>query len=474
MPELPNTIEGVLAAYKKLTLKPSEAAAALLATISQENPKINAYLRTYETEVMDAAKKADEAYANGTARPLEGILLGLKDNLLLAGTETTASSKMLEGYISAYTGTAVQKLLSAGVIVVGKTNMDEFAMGSSTESSAYGVTKNPVDISCVPGGSSGGSAAAVAGGLCHAALGSDTGGSIRQPASLCGCVGFKPTYGSVSRYGLMSMASSLDVIGPLAKTVADARILYNAIRGRDANDATSHDLSGKKILAEVGSLKGVRVGIPKEYFMPGIEAGVENLVQKGIERLKSLGAEVKEISLPNAEYGLATYYVLMPAEVSTNLSRFDGVRYQHSVMPGAKSLLEGYTESRAAFGPEAQRRILIGTYVLSAGYYDAYYRQAQKARGLLIKDFNAAWQDVDIIVSPTSPTTAWEFGEKMNDPLAMYLSDIFTVTANLVGVPAISVPCGISDGLPVGLQLLAPKDEDLFLLEVAEAFEKAP
>jgi aspartyl-tRNA(Asn)/glutamyl-tRNA(Gln) amidotransferase subunit A len=466
------TAKETLAAFRAKELKPSEEATRIFALVKDKNPELNVFLRTYEADALAQAAKADLAYASGNARPLDGLLLGVKDNLLVAGTETTAASKKLAGYIAPYTGTAVGKLLEAGGVIVGKANMDEFAMGSSTENSAYGPTRNPVDEACVPGGSSGGPAAAVAAGFCHAALGSDTGGSIRQPASLCGCVGFKPTYGSVSRYGLMAMASSLDVIGPLAADVADARLIYDAIRGADKRDATSHDLKGTKKLAAEGSLKGIKVGVPREYFLPGMDAGVEGRAQEGIKRLKYLGAEIVDISLPHAEYGLATYYVIMPAEASTNLSRYDGVRFPASEMPGAPTLLDGYLQSRAAFGPEVQRRILIGTYVLSAGYYDAYYRQAQKVRGLLIRDFREAWAKVDVIVSPTSPTVAWELGEKTEDPLSMYLSDIFTVTANLVGVPAISVPCGESDGLPVGIQLMAPADEDLFLLDVAAAFEK--
>jgi len=460
-----------LAAFAAKQIKPSEEALRVFALIKKRNPSLNAYLRTYEAEALAQAAKADTAYAVGKARPLEGLLFGIKDNLLVAGTETTAASKKLAGYIATYTGTAVGKLLAAGGIMVGKANMDEFAMGSSTENSAYGPTRNPVDEACVPGGSSGGSAAAVAAGLCHAALGSDTGGSIRQPAALCGCVGLKPTYGSVSRYGLMAMASSLDIIGPLAARVADARLIYDAIRGADKRDATSHDLKGTKKLLSPGLLKGVKVGVPREYFLPGMDAGVEGRVQEGIKRLKSLGAEIMDVSLPHAEYGLATYYVIMPAEASTNLSRFDGVRFPASEMPSAPTLLDGYLLSRAAFGPEVQRRILIGTYVLSAGYYDAYYRRAQKTRALIMRDFAEAWTKVDVIVSPTSPTVAWELGEKMKDPLSMYLSDIFTISANLAGVPAISLPCGESEGLPVGIQLMAPCDEDLFLLDVAEAFE---
>jgi aspartyl-tRNA(Asn)/glutamyl-tRNA(Gln) amidotransferase subunit A len=465
-------VADVLSAYREKKLTPSAAATAIFSKIKKENGALNAYLRVYEKEALAAAAKADAVYAAGTARPLEGVLLAIKDNLLVVGTETTSASKKLAGYIAPYTGTAVKKLLDAGAIMVGKANMDEFAMGSSTENSAYGPTKNPRDYERIPGGSSGGSAAAVVAGLCHAALGSDTGGSIRQPAAVCGCVGFKPTYGSVSRYGLMAMASSLDVIGPLTVNVRDARLLFNAMRGADALDATSHNAQGAKKIT-VGSLKGVKVGVPREYFLPGLDAEVEARVEEGITKMKAMGAEIVPISLPHAEYGLATYYVIMPAEASTNLSRFDGVRFAASEMPNASSLYDGYVQSRASFGDEVKRRILIGTYVLSAGYYDAYYRQAEKARGLISKDFNDAWQKVDVIVSPTSPTPAWKLGDKVDDPLAMYLSDIFTINANLAGVPAISLPCGEVDGLPVGLQLMAPRDEDDFLLDVAETFEKA-
>ncbi len=473
MTDLPLSIEQVLGSYRAKTSTPSEVAKELLLLVNKNNPEINAYLRVYDKEVTAAAVRADEAYAKGEARPLEGVFVGVKDNLLVAGTETGAASKTLDGYVAPYTGTAVKKLLDAGAIMVGKTNMDEFAMGSSTENSAYGPTRNPHDPKTVPGGSSGGSAAAVAAGFCHAALGSDTGGSIRQPASLCGCVGFKPTYGSVSRYGLMAMASSLEVIGPLTRTVADSRTVFNAIRGADAKDATARDIKGTKELNALDSLKGVKIGVPREYFLPGMDAGVEGCVQKGVSRLKALGAEIVDISIPTAEAGLATYYVIMPAEASTNLSRYDGVRYPASKMKGAPSLVDGYIMSRSAFGPEARRRILVGTYVLSAGYYDAYYRQAQRVRGLIVKDFNEAWRKVDIIVAPTSPTVAWPLGEKLDDPLSMYLSDIFTVNANLTGIPSISVPCGVSDKLPVGIQFAAPRDEDAFLLDVAEAFENA-
>jgi aspartyl-tRNA(Asn)/glutamyl-tRNA(Gln) amidotransferase subunit A len=464
-------IKETLASYRNKEFKPSEVAAEIFDNIKNKDGEIRAYLRVYEDEAMAKARAADVAYAKGTARPLEGIFAGVKDNMLVDGTITTAASAILADYRATYTGTAPEKIFKDGAIMVGKTNMDEFAMGSSTETSAYQQTRNPRDPSCVPGGSSGGSAAAVAAELCHFALGSDTGGSIRQPAALCGVTGFKPSYGSVSRYGLMAMASSLDVIGPIGRNVSDCRDVYEIIRGADRRDGTSWDITSKKALAN-GSLKGVKVGVPAEYFLPGLDADVERCIQNGLRKMKDAGAELVDINLPNTEYGLATYYVIMPAEASTNLSRYDGVRYQHSEMPGVHNLEEGYVKTRARFGAEVQRRILIGTYVLSAGYYDAYYRQAQKMRGLLIKDFNEAWQKVDCIVSPTSPFIAWKIGAKMNDPLAMYLSDVFTVTANLARIPAISLPCGESDGMPVGMQIFAPSGEDRYLLDVAESFEK--
>jgi len=473
-PQEKTTLVSTLEAFRARTRTPSDTASEMLAFIKDENDALHAYLRVFDTDVRAAAARADAAYGAGTARPLEGALIAVKDNLLVTGTETTAASKILEGYMAPYTATAVARLEAAGAIVLGKTNMDEFAMGSSTENSAYGPTEHPTDGRRVPGGSSGGSAAAVVAGLCHAALGSDTGGSIRQPAALSGCVGFKPSYGAVSRYGLIAMASSLDVVGPLTNSVADARLIFDVMRGRDDRDGTSVDIEIQDSKFKIqDSLKGVRVGIPQEYFLPGIDSGVEGAVQMALKRLEMLGATLVPISLPHSEYGLATYYVIMPAEASTNLSRFDGVRFPSSRMTDAGSLEEGYRNTRALFGPEVKRRILIGTYVLSAGYYDAYYRQAQKARALLIRDFDQAWSTVDVIAAPVSPTPAWQMGEKTDDPLSMYLSDIFTVTANLVGVPSISVPCGESDLLPVGLQLMAARGKDQYLLDVAEVFEKS-
>jgi len=468
----PATLGDAIAAYRKRQSTPSESAEALLAYVNDKNPELRAYLHVHDDAVMQAAREADLAYARENARPLEGALIAVKDNLLVSGSVTSAGSNMLARYVAPFTATAVERLTDAGAIVIGKTNLDEFAMGSSTENSAFDATRNPADPTKVPGGSSGGSAAAVAANMCHAALGSDTGGSIRQPAALCGCVGFKPSYGAVSRYGLVAMASSLDVIGPFAANVNDVRTVFDAMRGSDPRDATSWDLTSRKRLGNGGSLRGVRVGVPREYFLPGLDNAVEVTVQEGLARLRALGAELVDISLPHAEYGLATYYVIMPAEASTNLSRYDGIRYG-TAETGAPTLAERYVRSREHFGAEVQRRILIGTYVLSAGYYDAYYRQAQKTRALITRDFTEAWRGVDLIVSPTSPTLAWPVGEKVDDPLSMYLSDIFTVTANLAGIPAISVPCGEVDGLPVGMQLFAPRGEDQFLLDAAESFERS-
>jgi aspartyl-tRNA(Asn)/glutamyl-tRNA(Gln) amidotransferase subunit A len=355
-------------------------------------------------------------------------------------------------------------------VLIGRANMDEFAMGSSTESSHYGNTKNPWDTSRVPGGSSGGSAAAVAAGYAPAALGSDTGGSVRQPAALCGVVGLKPTYGRVSRYGLMALASSLDQIGPITRTVEDAAILMRAIEGKDAKDSTSVEAESYIPEIDQPNVKGLRIGIPKEYFLEGMNGDVKDAVMEAVSKLEAAGAIVKPISLPNAEYALATYYLVMPAEASSNLARYDGIRYGYSA--SADSLKETYERSRGeGFGAEAQRRIILGTYVLSKGYYDAYYRKALKARELIRRDFEAAFKDVDVIATPTSPTTAWKLGEKFNDPLTMYLSDIYTISANLAGIPALSMPCGFSDGLPIGLQLMGRPFDEATLYRTGIAYQ---
>ncbi|HEY4528130.1 MAG TPA: Asp-tRNA(Asn)/Glu-tRNA(Gln) amidotransferase subunit GatA, partial [Candidatus Paceibacterota bacterium] len=390
------------------------------------------------------------------------------DNILIKGKMVGAASKILEGYTASYDSAVIKKLREAGAIFLGRTNMDEFAMGSSTENSAYGPTKNPYDESRVPGGSSGGSAAAVAADMALAALGSDTGGSIRQPAAFCGVVGLKPTYGAVSRSGLIAMASSLDQIGPLAKSVRDAEIIFDVIRGRDEKDATSLELEAE---LPYGSSASKTIGIPKEYFLKeGMDVKVSEKISEATEFLKSQGFGIKEVSLPYTQYALAAYYIVMPAEVSANLARFDGMRY--GPREGGKSLLEVYAKTREkGFGTEARRRIILGTYVLSAGYHDAYYGRAQKVRHLIRKDFEDEFKNVDLILTPTTPTLAFKIGEKTEDPLSMYLADIFTVPANLAGVPAISVPFGKVGNLPVGVQLIAPWFEERRLFEVGKILE---
>jgi aspartyl-tRNA(Asn)/glutamyl-tRNA(Gln) amidotransferase subunit A len=441
-----------------------ELCQAYLDEIKKRDGEIHAYLEVYD----DVMRQADEAQKKvAKENVLAGIPIALKDNMLFEGKKASSASKILEGYVSPYTATAVQKLKDAGVIFIGRTNMDEFAMGSSTENSAYVVTKNPHDLSRVAGGSSGGSAAAVAGDLALASLGSDTGGSIRQPAAHCGIVGLKPTYGSISRHGLMAMGSSLDIIGPFSKTVADAEILFNAMKGKDRYDSTSIDVTMSGKAAKV-------IGVPKHFLKgEGIDRDVMKAFEVSIENFKKLGYEIKDIELPNIEYSLAVYYVIMPAEVSTNLSRFDGVKY--GLHKEGRDLLEDYMLSRGeGFGREARRRIMLGSYVLSSGYYDAYYNKANAVRELLKADFAKAFEKVDAILTPTTPSPAFKIGEKTSDPVAMYLEDIFTVTANLVGVPAISIPAGAKkvDGkkLPIGIQLTAPHGREDILFSLGKKF----
>jgi aspartyl-tRNA(Asn)/glutamyl-tRNA(Gln) amidotransferase subunit A len=419
--------------------------------------ELGAFLEVFD-DVSEQAKAADTQLTNGKAGVLTGIPIALKDNIVQQGRSATAGSRILEGFVSPYDATVVTKLKKAGAILFGRTNLDEFAMGSSTEHSAFGATKNPHDVTRVPGGSSGGSAAAVASGIVPGALGSDTGGSIRQPASFCGVVGLKPTYGSVSRHGLIAMGSSLDVIGPIARTIEDTELLFNTICGRDVLDSTSRE--GKY---EQTSTR--RVGVPRHFLESGVDEDVLARFDASIEKLRENGYEVVDVELPRAKHALAVYYIIMPAEASTNLARYDGVRFGHYAS-GADGI-DDYKKSRAAFGTEVRRRIILGTYVLSAGYYDAYYNKATEVRKLLTDDFTETFKRVDVIATPTTPTPAFTFGEK-SDPLSMYLTDIFTVPANLSGMPAISVPSGLvmRDGveLPVGVQFTAPhfQEERLF------------
>jgi aspartyl-tRNA(Asn)/glutamyl-tRNA(Gln) amidotransferase subunit A len=437
---------------------------ALIARIEEVNPKVNAFLR------FDGEKSLISSNQKGL---LKGVPIALKDNICVDGLEVTCSSKILQGHVPPYDAHVVTKLKAAGASLLGQCNMDEFAFGSSCETSAFSPTRNPWNLDYVPGGSSGGSAAAVAADMALAALGSDTGGSIRQPAAFCGVVGLKPTYGRVSRYGLIAFGSSFDQIGPITKTVEDSAILMNVLAGQDKRDSTSTSEEVPdytKFLT--GDVKGLKIGLPEEYFAEGLDSEVNESVCAAAKTLESMGAVLKNISLPHTQYAVAVYYIVAVAEASSNLGRFDGVRYGKRAE--ADTLKEMYVATRdQGFGDEVKRRILLGTFVLSAGYYDAYYRQGQKVRSLIQQDFNKAFSDVDVILTPTSPTPAFKVGEKLQDPLAMYLSDILTIPANLAGIPAISVPCGFSKaGLPIGLQLMAKPFAEGTLLQVADAFEK--
>ncbi len=446
---------------------------ACLARIGALDSKLHAFLRLTEPQARVAARASSQRRAAGKALgPLDGIPVALKDIFCTEGVETTCGSKILKGYIPPYDATVVKKLKAAGAVIVGKLNMDEFAMGSSTENSAFGPTMNPWDLTRTPGGSSGGSAAAVAARLVPGAFGTDTGGSIRQPAALVGCAGMKPTYGRVSRFGVIAFASSLDQVGPFAQDVRGVAMLLAAIAGHDANDQTSSSRPVPDYAAAVAQgVRGLRIGVPREYFGEGLHPEVAASVRAAIEKLRGLGCEVREISLPNSPHAIATYYIVATAEASSNLARYDGVRYGHRAK--ASQLLEMYERTRAeGFGAEVKRRIMLGTYALSAGYYDAYYLRAQKVRALIRRDFDSAFADVDAVISPTSPTTAFKLGEKMDDPLAMYLNDVYTVPANLAGLPGISVPCGF-DGrkLPIGLQLIGRPFDEETLLRLAHAAE---
>ncbi len=447
-----------------------DLANAYLSEIKNKNGEINAYLEVYN-DVIEQAQEADKRFKSGTATMLTGIPFAIKDNILIKGRIASSASKILENYHATYDATVIEKLKKEGVVFVGRTNMDEFAMGGSTENSAFGVTKNPFDTSRVAGGSSGGTAGAMAMNGALAGLGSDTGGSIRQPASFCSLVGLKPTYGRVSRYGVMAMGSSLDQIGPFGKTVVDTEIIYNSIAGKDIKDSTTISDTTYKIKSL--SKKPV-IGIPRHFLGgDGIDKDVMNNFNESIDKLKSMGYEIKDVNLPNISYSLAVYYVIMPAEVSSNLSRFDGVRF--GLHKEGKTGIDDYFETRGVgFGKEARRRILLGTYVLSSGYYDAYYNRANAVRRIITQDFVKAFENVDIILTPTTPAPAFKIGEKVSDPVAMYLEDIFTVTANLTGMPAMSIPSGFSvkDGnkLPLGLQMTARHGEENLLFTVGKEF----
>jgi aspartyl-tRNA(Asn)/glutamyl-tRNA(Gln) amidotransferase subunit A len=453
----------------------AELVTAHVERIEKLDHRVKAFLRFTPELWEKQAEQADERIKNGDTGPLVGIPMAVKDVLCVRGVETTAGSQILRGFKPPYTGTAVSRLFEAGAVMLGVTNCDEFAMGSSTENSGYHPTHNPWDLDRVPGGSSGGSAAAVAAGEAMLALGTDTGGSIRQPAALCGVVGMKPTYGRVSRYGLIAFASSLDQIGPFARCVDDAAITLALMAGHDPLDATSSDRAGRDVLNNYGDgVKGMRLGVPREYSdVQGIEPGVKAAVDKAIKSLRDAGAEIVDVSLPHTDYGLAAYYIIAPAECSSNLARFDGVRYGIST-EDAENITEAYQRTRRkGFGTEVRRRVMLGTYALSSGYYDAYYLKAQKVRTLIKRDFDGAFGQCDAIVSATSPTVAFPIGSKTEDPLSMYLCDVLTLGGNLAGLPGISVPCGMSQGLPVGLQVLAPQWGENVALRVARAYEEA-
>ncbi len=456
-------------------MKAEAITTAYLDRIRALDPKIKAFNEIFADRAIQQAKDVDARISNGeTLGSLAGVPIAIKDNMLIRGEHCTCSSKILEGFVATYDATVIRRLRAQGAIFLGRTNLDEFAMGSSTENSAFHTTRNPWDTSRIPGGSSGGSAATVASRMAPLALGSDTGGSIRQPAALCGILGLKPTYGRVSRFGLVAFASSLDQIGPFATTAKDAALLLQAISGPDDRDSTSVNQAVPDYVSGLEkSLKGLRIGLPKEYFIEGTDPEVDRAVREAIKVLESFGATTREVSLPNTDHGLSVYYILAPSEASSNLSRFDGVRYGRRAKE-VKNLLELYEKSRGeGFGPEVKRRIMIGTYALSSGYYDAYYAKAQKVRTLVKEDFDKAFQLVDVIATPTTPSAAFKIGEKASNPLQMYLSDIFTISCNLAGLPGLSLPCGFTKTkLPIGLQLLGRPFEEGTLLSAAHHYEE--
>jgi aspartyl-tRNA(Asn)/glutamyl-tRNA(Gln) amidotransferase subunit A len=470
------TLAGAARHLSAGTTTATELLESCLRRIAETEPRLHAFLTVSEAEARRQAAAADERLRDGEPlSPLDGIPIALKDVFLTRGVRTTAGSRILESFVPPYDATAVLRLRSRGAVLIGKTNCDEFAMGSSTENSAFGPSSNPWDPSRVPGGSSGGSAVAVAAGQCLAALGTDTGGSIRLPAAYCGIIGLKPTYGRVSRYGIVAYASSLDQVGPFTRDVRDAAILLEALAGHDPRDATSAPAETPRYesLLDRG-LDAVRVGVPREYFQEGMQPDVESSVREAIALLESLGASVETVSLPHAAYAIATYYLIATAEASSNLARYDGIRYGRRAADAA-TLVDTYRRSREqGFGAEVKRRILLGTYALSAGYYDAYYGKAQKARTLVRRDFEDAFARCDLLVAPTAPTTAFRLGEKLEHPLAMYLSDVLTISANLAGLPALSMPCGVdASGLPIGLQLIGKPFGEAALLSAAYAYEQS-
>jgi aspartyl-tRNA(Asn)/glutamyl-tRNA(Gln) amidotransferase subunit A len=468
-------IEDIGSGVRSQSMTATALAESCYARIERDDPKIGAFLTLSKDRALAKADEVDQRAKRGDELPaLAGVPVAIKDVLVTEGTRTTAGSKILGNYIPPYDATVVKRLDGAGAVMLGKTNCDEFAMGSSNENSAWKPVHNPRDLSRVPGGSSGGSAAAVAADMAVVSLGSDTGGSIRQPAALCGVVGLKPTYGRVSRYGLIAFASSLDHVGPFGKCVKDVAAVLQVIAGRDAMDSTSAEVAVPDYLAELEKpVRGLKVGVAKEYFGEGLDREVRAAVESAIQKLASLGCEIVEVSLPHTKYAIPAYYIIATAEASANLARFDGVRYGFRAQ-GVKSLSEMYRRTRdQGFGTEVKRRIMLGTYALSAGYYDAYYLKAQQVRTLLAQDFEEAFRKVDAIVTPTSPTAAFKIGEKVDDPLAMYLADIYTVTANLAGVPGISVPCGeTKERLPIGLQILGRHFDESTVMRVGYAYEQ--
>ncbi len=471
---------------RKGAISAVELTQATIERIVEVDNQVRAYLTVTPELALEQAHEADQRRAAGEDHPLLGVPLAIKDIICTRGVPTTCGSRILEDFIPPYNATVIEHLRQSGAVILGKTNMDEFAMGSSTENSTYFPTRNPWDLSRVPGGSSGGSAAAIAADECLGALGSDTGGSVRQPAAFCGVVGLKPTYGRISRYGLVAFASSLDQIAPFGKDVTDCAIMLQAIAHYDPRDSTSVDVTAPDYAqALVPDIRGMRVGVPREYFVEGMQPGVEAAVRAAIEELADLGAEVDEVSLPHTKYSLPVYYLIAPAEASANLARYDGVKYGHSHHE-ADDVWDAYRQTRqSGFGPEVKRRIMLGTYALSAGYYDAYYLKAQKVRTLIKQDFDRAFKEFDVLVAPTSPTVAFKIGEKVDDPLQMYLSDVFTLSLNLAGICGISIPCGsvgdveegfprpTGDGLPVGLQIMGDAFAEEAVLRVAYAYEQA-